>query len=212
MDEALGNVRRPVESAVTHELMRCDHSTTHPDHVWFPIGCFPHKPHVCGDPAKLGLPAPVMPKTRINAQAKGKRFELRLVKYLRENGFPEARRTVRTGYRTKTEVAQDEGDIDNTGILCFQMKALKSELSPGVELNRIYAETVAQSGERMALLVNHRNGFGDPMHWWLWLDMGDFLALFGADRDRTGAGFRLVRVSLGDVIKELHWYGIGGMG
>lgn len=142
---------------------------------------------------------------RINADAKGKRYERHLVDALKDAGFADARRTVRTGYRNAKTQADDEGDIDGTPGLCFQMKALKTELVPGVVLGRIYDEVRVQAAGRMPLIVNHRVGFGSPIDWWLWLGAEHFVHLVNGEpvwMMPFSAG-ELIRVRLGYALPYL---------
>ena len=140
----------------------------------------------------------------VNSDAKGKRFELRLVNALKAEGFGDARRTVRTGYRNEKTQADDEGDIDGVPGFGIQMKALKTELVPGIVLDRIWAETVKQAGlRRMPLLVNHRVGFGTPMSWWVWLRAEDFVRLVSGVPCFMSSRDFLVRTTLADIIEPM---------
>lgn len=140
----------------------------------------------------------------INAHDKGKRFELRLVDALKKQGFTSARRTVRTGYRNAKSHADDEGDIDGVPGFGIQLKALKTELVPGIQLDRIFDATVAQAGpDRMPLLVNHRVGRSDPMLWWVWLRSCDFVTLVAGVPSFGAASEFLVRTTLGEIIEYM---------
>lgn len=143
--------------------------------------------------------------TVVDANAKGKRFEQRLVNALKSAGFSSARRTVRTGYyRSETSNAQDEGDIEGVPGFGVQMKALKTELVPGVVLDRIFGETVTQAGpRRMPLLVNHRVGKGDPLEWWVWLRAEDFVRLVSGVPCFMSSREFLIRTTLGDIIDPM---------
>ena len=135
---------------------------------------------------------------------KGKIFERRLVSALREAGFGAARRTVRAGYRNAKSQADDEGDIDGVPGFGIQLKALKTELAPGIVLDRIFAETETQAGaHRVPLLVNHRVGRGDPLLWWVWMRSSDFVMLIaGVPKFLTSHEF-LMRTTLGDIIEPM---------
>lgn len=140
----------------------------------------------------------------VNSDAKGKRFELRLVNALKAAGFGDARRTVRTGFRNAKTQADDEGDIDGVPGFGIQMKALKTELVPGIVLNRIFDETMTQAGtRRMPVLVNHRVGHGDPMSWWVWLRAEDFVRLVSGVPCFMSSRDFLVRTTLSDIIEPM---------
>jgi hypothetical protein len=138
------------------------------------------------------------------SQDKGKVYERRLVTALRDAGFGDARRTVRTGFRNHKTQADDEGDIDGVPGFGIQLKALKTELVPGLVLERIFAETEAQAGaHRVPLLVNHRVGRSDPMLWWVWMRSSDFVSLVaGVPKFLTQHDF-LLRTTLGDIIEPM---------
>lgn len=151
------------------------------------------------------LTGPIRKPKRINADAKGKRFERSLVDALKLFGFDDARRTVRTGFRNAKTAADDEGDIDGTPGLCFQMKALKTELVPGVVLDRIYDEVCTQAAGRLPLIVNHRVGFGNPAHWWLWLGSDHYVHVMTTAPTwmLPAVGGELIRVRLGSLLLQL---------
>jgi hypothetical protein len=173
-------------------------------------------PAGCGDPLCLGpggrinlgpwLTGPlteVAKPQRINGQAKGKRGELAVVNYLKP-WFPDARRTVRTGFRNAVTQADDEGDIDGTPGFCLQVKVLGDELVQGKVLDRIFAETVTQAGSRMPLILNSRPGRAAVGQWWLWLRVGDLVHLkVGAPPYVVNGWQTLVRVPMFNMISDL---------
>jgi hypothetical protein len=173
-------------------MTKVENVTVGPERTWHDLG-----PWLTG-------PIKSAPK-RINADAKGKRYERALVEVLKVSGFADARRTVRTGFRNAKTQADDEGDIDGTPGLCFQMKALKTELVPGVVLDRIYDEARVQAAGRMPLIVNHRVGHGSSLNWWLWLGVEHLVQLVTEAPTWLMAphGGELVRVRLGYALPYL---------
>jgi hypothetical protein len=145
----------------------------------------------------------------VSADAKGKRYEIRLVNTLKAAGFPNARRTVRTGYRNAVTQADDEGDIDGVPGFGIQLKALKTELVPGLVLDRTFDATIVQAGpDRIPLLVNHRVGRGDPLLWWVWLRSDDFVHLIvGAPLYTPWEQF-LIRTTLGDIVSAMRLHAL----
>lgn len=150
------------------------------------------------------------PRKRINSQRKGKEYEQRLARYLVEQGWPDAKRSVRSGWSNSRSESQDEGDITGTPGLCFQLKAGDVELVPGAGLDRIYRETVAQARDRLPLIVNRRVGVADPGGWFAWLSSASYASvvlgvpgwLAQAVGDDDGGGY-FVRVQLGDIVTRL---------
>lgn len=140
----------------------------------------------------------------VDSNVKGKRYELSLVAALKEAGFGDARRTVRTGYRNAETQATDEGDIDGVPGFGIQLKALKTELVPGIVLARIFDETRTQAGHRrMPMLVNHRVGRGNPLDWWVWLQAEDFVRLVSGVPCFMSSREFLVRTSLRDIVEPM---------
>jgi hypothetical protein len=188
----------------------CPNRKSHPLHTWFPHYDFPDNGLLCVGVADLGpwLTGPlseVAKPKRINADAKGKRYERALVDALKHFGFDDARRTVRTGYRNARTQADDEGDVDGTPGLCFQMKALKTELVSGVVLDALYQEVRVQAAGRMPLIVNHRVGYGNPLNWWLWIGADHFVHVMTTAPTwmMPADGGELIRVRLGYALPML---------
>jgi hypothetical protein len=145
-------------------------------------------------------------RKRINGDAKGKNAERAVVAYLKPI-FPDARRTVRTGYRNAVTSADDEGDIDGTPGLCFQVKALGTELVSGKVLNALHADVRVQAGSRLPLILNKRNGRSDVGQWWVWLPVGDLVMVkSGMPSYMVNGAGTLVRVPLFNIISDLKSY------
>lgn len=124
--------------------------------------------------------------------AKSKTRERQLVAYLRATGWPGAERTVRTGYRVAGRSHADQGDVDGTPGLVFQLKDVqetKHHLVP-----RWLAETQAQRAAVEAdygVLVVKRAGHAHPGDWWAWLPASDLVRLAGAAHGGPDAPVRL---------------------
>ena len=188
---------------MTETFDRCFSHEPHPSHTWFPLGDFSNQGLVCSGVVDLGPAVEPVKSRRINGQAKGKRGELAVVNYLKP-WFPDARRTVRTGFRNAVTQADDEGDIDGTPGLCLQVKVLGDELVPGKVLDRVFAETVTQASGRLPLIVNSRPGRASVGQWWVWLRVGDLVHLkVGAPPYVVNGWQTLVRVPMFNVISDL---------
>jgi hypothetical protein len=106
----------------------------------------------------------------INSRDKGLTAERHLANWLVAQGWPDARRSVATGWETKGRKQQDQGDIAGTPGLCFQLKNVARTPDEGSELKGWFADTEAQAGpDRMPLLVVKRAGFSKPHDWWVWV-------------------------------------------
>lgn len=153
--------------------------------------------------ATVGPTAVAPPRKRINGDAKGKKAERDVVNYLKPI-FPDARRTVRTGYRNAVTSADDEGDIDGTPGLCFQVKALGSELVSGKVLDALHADVRVQAGSRLPLILNKRPSRSDVGQWWVWLTVGDLVHLkCGYPPYMVNGGRTLIRVPLFNIVSDL---------
>jgi hypothetical protein len=153
-----------------------------------------------------GPTAVTPPRKRINGDAKGKNAERAVVAYLKP-WFPDARRTVRTGYRNAITSAADEGDIDGTPGLCFQVKALGTELVSGKVLNALHADVRVQAAGRLPLILNKRNGRSEVGQWWVWLTVGDLVMIkSGMPPFMVNGGLTLIRVPLFNIISDLRIY------
>ena len=98
----------------------------------------------------------------VNSGAKGKRGERDVVRYLAANGWPSARREVRTGdLRTA-----DEGDIVLTG-LTVEVKFYDGGLTEGSVTT--YLRKLSQVQKRpgdIGLLIERRQRVAEPGRWW----------------------------------------------
>jgi len=174
-------------------------------------GCLgPGGIHPDYDPNVLGpwLTGPVKPKRKpINGRDKGLNAERQLANWLVGRGWPDARRSVATGWRTKDREHQDQGDITGTPGLCFQLKNVADPPDETAELARWISETGEQAGpDRVPLLVVKRAGRADPGDWHLWIRASWLIELqVGMPHDLTAAGY-WVRVQLDRVADRLLAY------
>lgn len=102
----------------------------------------------------------------------GKDTEQRVARWLRDNGFPHAERTVRTGYRTAAREVVDAGDIDGTPGIVWQVKSLRPATRAEVAVDGWMVETERQratSGAAVGVLVVRRWGTTDVGRWWAFL-------------------------------------------
>lgn len=110
--------------------------------------------------------------------AKGKYYEREVAKFLQANGFPEAKRTVRTGYRTARNMSADEGDICGTPGITWQVKATNEsrwwQLPQWLDSTRLQKEA---SGAEYGILVLKRKGNADPGTWWVHIDLADVVGM-----------------------------------
>lgn len=106
----------------------------------------------------------------VNAVEKGKRAERVFAEYLRKAGWPDAERTVSTGFATVNRSVADIGDIKGTPYT-WQLKHYRDALSD-LQVAEMLAETEAQSRAARSvcgILVERRQGKADPGLWWCWL-------------------------------------------
>lgn len=113
---------------------------------------------------------------------KGAKAERDFVAYLRAHGFPDAERSVATGYATPGRQRPDEGDVRGTPV-AWQIKAYAAEVSD-TQINTWLCDAAEQAvamGVQYGLLVIKRNGKADPGQWWCWMYTGDLVEMLGHD-------------------------------
>ncbi len=143
----------------------------------------------------------------------GKDTEQRLARYLRGVGWPNAERTVRTGYRTAARTVQDAGDIDGTPGLCWQAKSLR----PADRAEREVAGWLvdvewqrARAGADIGLLLVRRWGTTDVGRWWCFLDAVDLVQATGGLVAALPADVVMpTRMELRHAVTLLHTLGYG---
>lgn len=145
----------------------------------------------------------------VNGRTKGLTAERAVANYLKAHGWPDARRSVATGWSNGSTESGDVGDILGVPGFAVQVKNLKSGLT-GKALDDVYQEALAQccalarltGQDCAAVIVEKRAGTADVGRWWAHLSNRVYLrALTG--RWRFTSGHHLVRVQLGDVITDL---------
>lgn len=166
-----------------------------------------------------GLSATKPPRTRSQIgksnSAKGKESERRVASYLKVNGWPQAGRLVRTGYRNGENVSRDEGDIGKTPGLAWQVKYVAEK--DWWKVPQWMAATEDQriaSGADYGILVVRRHGHAHPSEWWAYLWAADVVSLVVGRRPSPGLdlGASLhfpVRFELHNLIPILHARGYG---
>ncbi len=147
-----------------------------------------------------------------SANRKGKDAEQAVARFLREHGWPDAQRTVRTGWKSGDTRSRDRGDVDGTPGICWQVKTSVEDFTD-TRVLRVLAATADQavaSGADLGIVVQRRNGAADPGRWWTWTTAGDLLALADAARNpdvltvpEPHLSFP-VRLMLADLVPLLH--------
>jgi hypothetical protein len=120
----------------------------------------------------------------VNSQAKGKKCERDIARYLTALGLP-ARREVRTG----TADVHDEGDLVlKTVPVTIEAKDHQKSFSPA-QLAALMAKLERQKrpGD-LGLLVIKKAGRADPAHWHCWVSGWDAARLIGNDPSGTVSG------------------------
>lgn len=146
-----------------------------------------------------------------NYSTVGKETERMVSRFLRESGaYPKAERLVRTGWNTGARVSDDEGDIRNTGPVCFQVKSLRpesrAERMVGTWIGEVgkQAETV---GALLPVLVVRRWTIRDVSKWWAFTSLTDLLDMIGSyGQPPTGPPGIVVRTTVKDLIDLLDFY------
>lgn len=145
------------------------------------------------------------------AARKGKQTELRLAAYLRNHGWPDANRTVRTGWRTATREDPDVGDIRGAPGLVWQAKsgATMSDL----DIETALADTIRQAvAADYGILVLRRTGKTDVGKWWAYLPGRDIFALLNHGQplqNRAPVLDKPWRTHVEVVVELLHLAGYG---
>jgi hypothetical protein len=140
----------------------------------------------------------------VDSQAKGKRAEQALVRWLRENGWPDARRFVQTG----TVRDADQGDIRlegprGVGSVVLEVKHYAGGLTDSQVLAFLHKlhEQQCRPGE-LGILIERRNAVAGPANWWAHLTVRTLVELLGS---RCGV-LAVVRVRVGELVPLLLAY------
>lgn len=149
---------------------------------------------------------------------RGKQAERDVVNAARRNGFPHAERVVRTGYRTRTRVTADEGDVALCPGVIVQVKTYTDagRMERAIPAWMAETEQQRQAAEAdIALLVVRRNGTTDVTEWWCWLPLVAVRCLQTGDdahcEPETWSRVDQipVRTTFGDAVALLHSGGYG---
>jgi len=149
----------------------------------------------------------------------GKDTERRVATFLRENGWPQVERTVRTGYRIARRTSEDQGDLTGTPGLTFQVKSMR----PATEAERLVPQWLAETADQaqaaggtVGVLVVRRWGPGHATagSWWAYVDALQFLGLADGWNPWAYAAAELnqlvpVRLRLSDLTSMLRAWGFG---
>lgn len=151
---------------------------------------------------------------RINSAAKGRAAERDVVTYLKAQGWPDARRSVATGFSNGVTESQDVGDILGVPGFCLQVKNMARRLE-GKLLLDVWQETQRQAAELTRLsgvyatpvIVEKRAGQAFVSRWWLHMASRSYVRML-TGRWQLVTALHLVRVEVGDVIGDLRaWSG-----
>lgn len=151
-----------------------------------------------------------------SSNRRGKEAEQAVARYLRENGWPDAQRMVRTGWKVGDRQSRDCGDLDGTPRLCWQVKTSAGDFTDNRVLAVLTATTeqTVASGADYGVTIERRAGKTDPGRWWAWLTARDLHSLMdsapatvlAAPEHRLDAP---VRMLLRDLVPLLHAAGYG---
>lgn len=156
-----------------------------------------------------------MPEPRTRQQlgrsvlARSKADERAVAAYLREHGYPNAERAVRTGFRAIGDRGADPGDITGTPGLVVSVKtvedsALIERTVPAwlVDLDQMRTADL----DPVRLLVVHRFGKSDVGQWWAFQWAYQFAELAGVrlETDRMQVLAYPVRTTVADAVPLVH--------
>ena len=143
--------------------------------------------------------------------------ERMVAKYLREHGFANAERAVKTGVRTIDREVADPGDITGTPGLVWQVKALKPLTRAEATVPAWLAETEQQragASAALGILVVRRDQ-REPEQWFAFVPLADLYAAAGVEVprvlnvDRDAVVQQAARLYLGDLVTLLRSWGYG---
>lgn len=144
------------------------------------------------------------------ARAKGIKAERDLAKYLR-TWWPDAERTVITGWRSTDRESADLGDIRGTPGLAWQLKYITDMTDKAIVdiLHEVEQQRRAAKAD-YGIVVQRRSGKSDPGRWWAWLHSDDYVELCTKNANLHYPGpVHPVRLQLGDLIRPLLNFGYG---
>lgn len=147
-----------------------------------------------------------------SSRSRGHQAERDFANWLRTVGWPDAKRSVATGWRTQTRRSADEGDIAGTPGLVFQVKYYDGGLTDGQVL-AVLIDTEQQreaAAQRFGLLVVRR-AFKKPADWHVYVDANTAAVLLNgpwATVPAVGHHFP-VQLLAQDAVRLLRRHGFG---
>ncbi|GAA1962066.1 hypothetical protein [Amycolatopsis minnesotensis] len=152
-----------------------------------------------------------------SSNRRGKEAEQAVARWLREHGWPDAQRMVRTGWKVGDRRSRDHGDIDNTPRLAWQVKISPEDFTDSRVLVVLAAtaDQAVASGADYGIAIERRVGKTDPGRWWAWITAGDLYALAETARNPFVLAVPQpvlempVRLLLRDLVPLLHAAGYG---
>lgn len=134
---------------------------------------------------------------------KGTTTEQAVARYLRAEGFPDARRAVHNGWRTAEHAAPDPLDIAGIpGVVI----SVKNDQSNQIRKWLDEAERTGNNhGAALALLVVRQRGKADVSRWWVWVSLAALAhALYGPDPSSRPPLSGYARMEIGEFVPMLH--------
>lgn len=118
---------------------------------------------------------------------RGAQAERDLCRWFRANGFPQAERAVRTGYRTADRVFADQGDITGTGLTIWSVKdCARERIADWFDELDEMSDNSEHGSVNECFIVQKRRGHADPGSWWCWQWQSQYLGLYRRWLERTG--------------------------
>lgn len=141
------------------------------------------------------------------ARAKGIKAERDLANYLR-TWWPDAERTVATGWRSSDRESADLGDIRGTPGLVWQLKYLADMTDKDIVDTLADAEKQREAvGADYGIVVQRRHRKADPGRWWAWLASPTYVGIY-TGTPVAGPAYP-VRLQLHDLVTSLIYGGYG---
>lgn len=112
------------------------------------------------------------------SRAKGGKYQRDVARAIRP-WFPDAESGRVNGWRSATHVSADEGDLAKTapGLFWSLKNVDRAATDPASLILAWMAEAREKAAGRVALLVQKRSGYADPLASWCWLRLRDLLEL-----------------------------------
>lgn len=135
---------------------------------------------------------------------RGLAAERSTARYLREQGWRDAERAVRTGFRTADRKSDDPGDITGCPGLVISVKDAQVERTEQwlAELGDMQHDPRDKVGG-LGILIVKRRGHASPGEWWAWLRLDDLCALLCGDTCTLSTSAP-VRIAVSTLVALLH--------